>query len=36
VTDLLVENDGVVVVEGERRRKTVPVDGEADRDENKS
>jgi hypothetical protein len=36
VTDLLVEDDGVVVIEGERRRETVPVDGEADGDENKS
>jgi hypothetical protein len=36
VTDLLVDDDGVVVVEGEGRRKTVQVDGEADDDERRS
>jgi hypothetical protein len=35
MTNLLVDDDGVVVIEGEGRRKTIPVDGEADEGEEK-
>jgi hypothetical protein len=36
MSNLLVDDDGVVVIEGERRGKGVPVNRKSDGDENKS